>query len=80
MKIKLNDAELFELKKTKIRDRSKGGFQTMMVDFRMRLSSPFPSLVLDSVDIEKIRRYAAYDDGGYESRLKKIFGRHFTVI
>ena len=74
MQITLIAIEIEELKKTAPTDRRKGGFQSFIVELSER-SDANHTIDLTLKDIEKIDRYANYTQGGFQNRLKRIFGR-----
>jgi len=78
MKITLNHQEVCQIYRTKPEERSRGGFQSFMVSLQGRLKHNEIDLTGD--DLEKIERYSQYDNGGYEGRLRKAFGRHLPHI
>jgi hypothetical protein len=48
-----------------------------MLNFQDRLNKTTGELSITEADIENIRRYAfSYGNGGWEDRLREIFGRH----
>jgi site-specific DNA-methyltransferase (adenine-specific) len=54
-----------------------GGWQSLMVGLQKRTNKTTGHLTLTANDLEHIQRYAfKYGNGGWESRLMKIFGRH----
>lgn len=71
-KIELNEEEWSQLKKP---IRGNGGFQTFLTSLRQRAAVRRGKLELTDDDLEKIKRYAFYDQGGYEGRLKALFER-----
>ncbi len=73
MRVELGENELKELHKTNPADRHRGGFQAFMVQLQKRVDDG--GVELSHEDLIKINRYASYTTGGYQSRLKKIFGR-----
>jgi len=75
MIVKLTVGELKELEKTDATHRDRGGFQSFIVGLQWRIKDDSGELDLDHEDLIKINRYAGYTSGGYQSRLKKIFGR-----
>lgn len=76
MKIKLTVSELGELGKTPPEAASRGGFQNFLVQLQYRVDDDTGELELDAEDLAKIHRYAFhYKNGGWQSRLKKIFAR-----
>jgi hypothetical protein len=77
MKIKLSTQELDELNKTPPSAAKRGGFQNFMVQLQYRIDEDTNELDLDSTDLQRIQRYAfAYKQGGYQTRLQKIFARN----
>jgi hypothetical protein len=72
MRVELGENQLAELHKTSPADRRKGGFQAYMVELQGRLQRN--EIDLEHDDLIKINRYASYTSGGYQTRLKKIFG------
>jgi hypothetical protein len=75
MKIMLNQFEIDALKMTKLEDRSKGGFQSLMCKLQDQLNDH--ALRLEFEDLVRIAKYAAFNEssGGYQGRLQKVFGR-----
>jgi hypothetical protein len=54
-----------------------GGFQGLLKRLRVRLDKNSGKLTLTKGDLERIPRYAfEYGNGGWEGRLRGIFGRH----
>ena len=75
--IVLNDDEIALLDKQDPATAKDGGFQGFMVDLQQRLRRGTQELKLTDGDIERIAQYAFdYKQGGWEDRLKAIFGRH----
>lgn len=72
---KLTVGEIQELNKTDASHRGRGGFQSFIVSLQWRIKDNSGELDLDHEDLIKINRYAGYTSGGYQTRLKKIFGR-----
>jgi len=53
-----------------------GGFQSLLVKLQGRVNRTTGEIILTSVLIERIARYAFdYGNGGWEKRLVGIFGR-----
>lgn len=53
-----------------------GGYQNFLVSLQNRLDRSNGGLTLTDQDLERIPRYAfSYGNGGWEDRLKAIFGR-----
>jgi hypothetical protein len=75
MLITLTVREIAELNKTDPADRRKGGFQSYVVELQERLKENSGEVELGHEDLVKIHRYANYTSGGFQTRLKKIFGR-----
>jgi hypothetical protein len=76
MKIKLTDVELSLLKMQHPKTARGGGFQACLVALGRRVDGASYELDLNEQDLEKINRYATkYGQGGYETRMFKIFGR-----
>lgn len=73
MRIRLNQDEIHELMQPQV---GRGGFQTLMRSMQNNIRTNKGSLILDRVLLEKITRYAfTYRHGGWQIRLRKIFGR-----
>lgn len=79
MTVKLSQAERDQIFRTLPEERRNGGFQSFMVKLQDRMGEE-GELELNSVDLATIQRYATYDNGGYEGRLRKAFGRHLPKI
>jgi hypothetical protein len=76
VKIKLTVGELEELRKEPPSNAKKGGFQNFLVKLRYRIDDESGELELDTEDLNRIHRYAFdYKNGGWQTRLKKIFSR-----
>jgi len=76
MKVKLTIGELEELKKQAPSSASDGGYQNFLVKLQYRVDDESGELELDDEDMSKIHRYAfEYKNGGWQTRLKKIFSR-----
>lgn len=73
--INLNDKEvalLFDPAGT----QGQGGFQNLFEGLQSRTNQQTGALSLTETDLERISRYAFnYHNGGWEDRLKAIFGR-----
>lgn len=77
-KIKLNKQEYDLLMQIDPRERGKGGFQNFLIGLQGRVNRGTRVLHLSDTDLEKIMRHKANANrGGFQSRFKKIFGRHF---
>ncbi|EYD74253.1 hypothetical protein Rumeso_04189 [Rubellimicrobium mesophilum DSM 19309] len=72
--VKLTPTEMAEL----MRDNSgSGGWQSLMNGLQAKLDKRTGELRLSPSDLERIPRYAFdYGNGGWESRLRSVFGRH----
>ena len=78
--IKLNDEEYRELLKQDDTSKNKGGFQHFLVGLKNRINKQTRELELSPADLERIHRYKSNPKkGGWQSRFKKIFGRHFPL-
>ena len=76
--IKLNAREYDELRKQDDASKNKGGFQHFLIGLKDRINNQTRELQLRPSDLERIYRYKANPKkGGWQSRFKKIFGRHF---
>jgi hypothetical protein len=54
-----------------------GGFQSLLRRLKAKVNRQTGQLTLTAGDLEKIPRYAFdYGNGGWESRLRDIFGSH----
>jgi hypothetical protein len=55
-------------------DSGTGGFQSLLKNLRERYDLGTKALILDSRDVERIKRYAKdYGQGGWEEKIKRIF-------
>jgi|GEM_PF-1474889 len=76
--IKLNTNEFAALSMQDDASKNKGGFQHFLVGLKNRINKQTRELHLSPSDLERIYRYKANPKkGGWQSRFKKIFGRHF---
>ena len=74
MNLLLNAAEIAELTRE---TAGQGGWQGLLERLCTKLNSGTGRITLTDDDIESIRRYAFhYGNGGFESRLRRIFERH----
>lgn len=72
----LNNAEIALLDEQDPASRGDGGFQRLMVDLQTGLRRSTKELKLSDDDLARIPKYAFdYKQGGWEDRLKGIFGR-----
>ena len=57
--------------------KGEGGFQDFFRRLQLRVKRD--SIRLDEEDLERIYKYKDHpEDGGFQSRLAKVFGKHFT--
>ncbi len=76
VKLSLTAKERTELFRQPPESKSAGGFQAFLVALQKRAKGATNELVLDLQDLERIARYAHdYRGGGWQGRLRKIFGR-----
>jgi hypothetical protein len=76
--IKLSKKEQDLLLQQDPTQKGKGGFQNFLVKLQSRLNRQTRELTLGDQELERIMRYkASPKKGGFQSRFKKIFGRHF---
>jgi MinD-like ATPase involved in chromosome partitioning or flagellar assembly len=76
LSVTLNPQELAALAKQNPDSKSAGGFQAFLVGLQGRINAETHELRLGLTDRERIARYAhAYKGGGWQGRLRKIFGR-----
>jgi hypothetical protein len=72
----LNQDEVAELFTQDPAQKSKGGFQGLLVGLQENYTANQGKLFVDPVTATKIRKYAfGYKNGGWQRRLLKIFGR-----
>jgi site-specific DNA-methyltransferase (adenine-specific) len=77
MDVILNDVEIQALLIQDAATEKHGGWQSLMVGLQKRTNKTTGRLTLLASDLEQIQRYAfKYGNGGWESRLVAIFGRH----
>ena len=78
--IKLDEREYAALCMQDDASKNKGGFQHFLVGLKNRINRQTRQLQLSPSDLERIHRYKANPKkGGWQSRFKKIFGRHFPA-
>lgn len=78
--IKLSRDEVEALHLQDPSQQNKGGFQNFLIGLQSRLNRTTRELTLSDVDLERVMRYKANPKkGGFQSRFKKIFGRHFPA-
>lgn len=76
--IKLDKKEYDALCLQDDESKNKGGFQHFLVDLKSRINKQTRILELNPSDLQRIYRYKSNPKkGGWQSRFKKIFGRHF---
>jgi hypothetical protein len=76
MLIRLTQGEQEELFLLSPDQKKKGGFQSLIITLQENYAENNGLIVLNSVLIERIQRYAfGYGNGGWENRLKRIFVR-----
>jgi hypothetical protein len=72
----LNASERDELNRQAAHTIDNGGYQRLLVTLGQRLNTSTLQISLSDQDLERIARYAFdYGNGGWENRLKGIFGR-----
>lgn len=77
MDLILNEDEIQTLFLQDPSTRGNGGFQSLMVRLQEKCDRTSGAIKLTPADREQIRRYAFdYKNGGWETRLVRIFGRH----
>jgi hypothetical protein len=73
----LDEQEMVEVFKQDPAKRSDGGFQGLMVKLQTQCDRSTGHITLDTEDVRRIPQYAFdYNNGGWEDRLKRAFGRH----
>jgi site-specific DNA-methyltransferase (adenine-specific) len=74
--ITLNSDEIIDLLKQDPSTEKDGGWQGLLIGFQKRLNKTTGNITITSADVGQIQRYAFhYKDGGWQSRLRGIFGR-----
>lgn len=77
MQVTLNQPQMAVLLK---QVNGQGGFQTLLRRLRRKIDRQTGVLSLSAHDLEQIPRYAFdYGNGGWEGRLREIFGGHLGV-
>ena len=72
----LNPSEIAELDRQRPETKGGGGWQCLIVTLAQSVDRPNGRLLLDAPTLDRIRRYAfAYRSGGWQARLRRIFGR-----
>lgn len=81
MIVSLSPSERAHIFRTPREERSSGGFQSFMVKLQDRMNNRADgALELEDTDVETIRKYLSYDNGGYQARLREAFGRHLPQL
>lgn len=74
--VTLNEAERNLLHEQDPATESDGGFQKLLITLQYLVDDATGTIELPDVLLERIPRYAFdYGNGGWENRLKSIFGR-----
>lgn len=74
--MRFNPSEIAELDRQAPKTKSYGGWQQLLVTLQDQLDRSSGCLVLSPPLLERIQRYAfRYRNGGWQARLKRIFGR-----
>ena len=74
--VTLNEDEKNSLLQQDPATESDGGFQKLLVTLQYLLNEETGTIELPDILLERIPRYAFdYGNGGWENRLKSIFGR-----
>lgn len=74
--VALNAGELAVLYRQHPSTKSRGGWQSLLVGLQQKVNRSNGRLTLTQTDLERLSRYAfEYGNGGWESRLRSIFGR-----
>jgi hypothetical protein len=71
----LNADEIAALDEQDPASKGDGGWQGLIVGFQERVDRQTGRLLLSAEDIRRIKMYANYDRGTWETRLKKAFER-----
>ena len=72
----LNESEIAELDRQLPQTKSNGGWQSLIVTIAQAVDRRTGRLVLSGLLLDRIARYAfKYRNGGWQSRLRRIFGR-----
>ena len=73
----LNESEIRELMKP---IKGDGGFQGLMKKLQGKYNLETREIEVSEEEINRIFKYVSYSEGGYESRLVEIFGRHIPDL
>lgn len=75
-RLRLNQDEIGVLDRQDSSTASDGGWQGLLVHLQRAVDRVTGEIVLESRDVARIGRYAFdYGRGGWENRLREIFGR-----
>ena len=75
MEVVLNESEMGYLFAQNPATAGDGGWQGLMVSLQKKTDRTTGRLELTARDIQRIKTYASYDEGTYETRLQRAFGR-----
>ena len=76
LRVVLTASEIQMLDRQNPSSERNGGWQGLIVRLQRSLNRATGEIVLEARDVARIGRYAlAYGNGGWESRLRAIFGR-----
>lgn len=74
--VQLNASEIAALMEQDPSKEGDGGWQSLLVKFQKKIDPNTGALTLDDAELERIPRFAFdYGKGGWETQLKRIFGR-----
>lgn len=77
-RVKLTKEEFAELMRQDPATRSRGGFQGFLIALQERTNEQTRELTLYPSEIDRILRHGSQPKkGGFQSRIRKIFGTHF---
>jgi len=80
-KIILNEDEQYHLFRQSPSSKHDGGFQSLLVSIQETFNPTDNSVTITDEVEERIRRYyGKYKTGGYQSRLRRIFGRTLLKV
>lgn len=74
-RLRLTPQEVAHIFRTPPSDKHKGGFQGFMVKLQSQANQETGEIELTREDIARIRRQGTTGSGGYQSRMRAIFGR-----
>lgn len=76
MNVVLTADEIAELDLQDSSTKGDGGFQSLLVNLQNKVDRKTGALKLSPSDLQRIPQYAFdYRNGGWENRLKRVFGR-----